>query len=88
MKKMFALVLLFSTFLSIPAMAADHCKGKTPGSVTFFNQEVDRDKPLPTAVKELDFSGPMWALLCLPEAVGPQEAGGKKFRVVLLCQGR
>ncbi len=83
MKKMLAFVFIFSALLSIPAMAADHCKGKTPGSVTFFNQEIDRDKPLPAAVKELDFSGPMWALLCLPEAAGPQEDGGKKFRVVL-----
>jgi hypothetical protein len=65
------------------AFGADHCKGKTPGSITFFNQEIDRDRPLPPAVTELDFSGQMWALLCLPEAVGPQEAGGKKFRVVL-----
>jgi hypothetical protein len=65
------------------SFAADLCKGKTPGSITFFNQEIDRDRALPAAVSELDFSGPMWALLCLPEAVGPQEAGGKKFRVVL-----
>jgi hypothetical protein len=63
--------------------AADLCKGKTPGSVTFFNQEISRDQPLPAVAGELDFSGPMWALLCLPEAAGPQEAGGKKFRVVL-----
>lgn len=68
------------------AFAVDHCKGKQPGSITFFSQEVDRDRPLPASTTELDFSGEMWALLCLPEAVGPQEEGGKKFRVVLYAK--
>ena len=76
-------VLCLFSFAVNSAFAADLCRGKQPGSITFFNQEIDRDKPLPDAVSELDFNGQMWALLCLPEAVGPQEAGGKKFRVVL-----
>lgn len=84
MKKIFFAMLLVSSLCStVSAIAADHCKGKPAGSITFFNQEIDRDKSLPNPVTELDFSGPMWALLCLPEAVGPQEEGGKKFRVVL-----
>lgn len=65
------------------AQAADHCAGKTPGTITFFDREVDRDKPLPPAVKELDFAKEMWALVCLTDPVGPQPDGGKKFRVVL-----
>lgn len=77
------IVLCVSAYAAGSAFGADLCKGKTPGSITFFNQEIDRDKPLPQAMTELDFSGQMWALLCLPEAAGPQEAGGKKFRVVL-----
>jgi hypothetical protein len=84
MKKIVAVLTAAITVFAASALfAADLCKGKTPGSITFFNQEIGRDRPLPAVVTELDFSGPMWALLCLPEAVGPQEAGGKKFRVVL-----
>lgn len=84
MKILFSFVFVLATcFLYSNSFAADLCKGKTPGSVTFFNQEISRDKELPQEVSELDFAGPMWALLCLPEAVGPQPEGGKKFRVVL-----
>jgi len=85
MNKSFIVTMVFCVWLvaTSSAFGADLCKGKTPGSVTFFNTEIDRDKPLPPAMKELDFNGQIWALLCLPEAVGPQEAGGKKFRVVL-----
>lgn len=84
MKKTFALIaLVFSMFCAVQAMAADLCKGKTPGTITFFNQEIDRDKPLPDKVTELDFTGPMWALVCMTDPVGPQPANGKKFRIVL-----
>lgn len=65
------------------SQAADLCAGKTPGTITFFEHEIDRDKPLPPVVKELDFSKDMWALACLTDPVGPQPDGGKKFRVVL-----
>jgi hypothetical protein len=77
------MVVLVACLVSASTFAADLCKGKAPGSVTFFNQEISRDKALPEETTELDFAGPMWALLCLPEAVGPQPEGGKKFRVVL-----
>lgn len=76
-----ALVLLIC--FSVPAMSADLCKGKTPGTITFFKQEIDRDKALPAAATELDFADPMWALVCLTDPVGPQPANGKKFRIVL-----
>lgn len=84
MKKMFSCMSVIAVCLvSVSAFAADLCKGKAPGSVTFFNREISRDSALPDAATELDFDGPMWALLCLSEAVGPQPEGGKKFRVVL-----
>lgn len=75
------LALLLAT--ASAAQAADLCAGKTPGTFIFFDREVDRDKPLPPAVTELDFSKEMWAVACLTDPVGPQADGGKKFRVVL-----
>ncbi len=82
MKKL-AVLLALAACLPGVSIAADLCKGKTPGTITFFNQEVDRDRPLPAPVTELDFSGPMWALVCLTDPVGPQPANGKKFRIVM-----
>ncbi len=68
------------------ANAVDLCKGKQPGSITFYAAEVSRDKPLPPAVTALELGRPMFALACLTDAVGPQAPGGKKFRVVLYVQ--
>jgi len=65
------------------ALAADLCAGKKPGSITFFDREISRDAPLPAAVTTLDFSKPMFALLCLTDSAGPQPEGGTTFRVVL-----
>lgn len=71
--------------LGLPAAAkeADLCAGQAPGTVTFYDQEISRDAPLPAPVTALKFSGPMFALLCLADPVGPQAEGGKAFRVVL-----
>ena len=76
-------VLAILLITAAAVQAADLCAGKTPGTVTFFDREIDRDKPLPAPVTELDFSKEMWALVCLTDPVGPQADGGKKFRVVL-----
>jgi hypothetical protein len=85
MKRLALAVAVLATLLITAAavQAADLCAGKTPGTVTFFDREIDRDKPLPAPVTELDFSKEMWALVCLTDPVGPQVDGGKKFRVVL-----
>ncbi len=84
MQKYLILALALSALLcTTTAFAANLCAGKAPGSVTFFKEEISRDAALPKPVSELNFSGPMWALLCLPETVGPQQVGGKKFRIVL-----
>jgi hypothetical protein len=85
MKRLALTVAVLATLLITAAavQAADLCAGKTPGTVTFFDREIDRDKPLPAPVTELDFSKEMWALVCLTDPVGPQADGGKKFRVVL-----
>ncbi len=69
--------------LSASAWAGDLCKGKKPGSITFFSEEIERDKSLPEPAKELDWQKPMFALACLTDKAGPQAEGGKKFRVVL-----
>jgi len=69
--------------LPLAARAADLCAGKKPGTITFYDQEISRDAPLPKAADKLVFGKPMFALLCLADAVGPQEDGGTKFRVVL-----
>ncbi|MGE0918918.1 hypothetical protein [Trichlorobacter lovleyi] len=85
MKRLARAIAVLATLLITAAavQAADLCVGKTPGTVTFFDREIDRDKPLPAPVTELDFSKEMWALVCLTDPVGPQADGGKKFRVVL-----
>ncbi|HRE19179.1 MAG TPA: hypothetical protein PLW86_19260 [Rhodocyclaceae bacterium] len=74
----------------VPALgqAADLCAGKTPGTFTFYAQEISRDKPLPPAVTQLQFGQPMFALACLTDSVGPQPDGGKQFRVVLYVNGK
>lgn len=76
--------------LSIPAVvqAADLCAGKTPGTFTFYSQEISRDKPLPQPAAQLQFGQPMFALACLTDSVGPQPDGGKQFRVVLYVNGK
>ena len=80
----FAIVSLALLLITVSAVqAADLCAGKKAGSITFFDREIDRDKPLPEQVSELDFNKEMWALACLTDPVGPQADGGKKFRVVL-----
>jgi len=80
----FAIVSLALLLITVSAVqAADLCTGKKAGSITFFDREIDRDKPLPEQVSELDFNKEMWALACLTDPVGPQADGGKKFRVVL-----
>ena len=79
-----ALVLAATASLGLAsARAEDLCKGKTPGTVTFYAEEISRDKPLPAPVTELAIGKPMFALACLTDAVGPQEEGGTKFRAVL-----
>lgn len=85
MKKLaYAIAALALVLVTISAVqAADLCAGKTPGSITFYDREITRDKPLPPALAELDFSKEMWALACLTDPVGPQPDGGKKFRIVL-----
>jgi len=70
------------------ALATDLCAGKTPGTITFYAQEIDRDKPLPPPATELNYSDNMFALACLTDTVGPQSAGGKSFRVVLWVNGK
>ena len=77
------LALASSTLAAAPARAGDLCKGKTPGTVTFYAEEISRDKPLPPPTTTLTVGRPMFALACLTDAVGPQEEGGTKFRAVL-----
>ena len=74
--------------LPFAAQAADLCAGKTPGTFSFYNQEISRDKPLPKPVTQLAVGKPMFALACLTDSVGPQAAGGKQFRVVLYVDGK
>ena len=85
MKKLAITVAVLALFVvAVSAVqAADLCAGKVPGSITFYDSEIDRDKPLPPQLTELDFGKEMWALACLTDPVGPQADGGKKFRVVL-----
>ena len=77
-----------AALVSAPAFAADLCAGKQPGSVAFYDVEVDRDKALPPPVTQLVFREPMFAVLCLNDAVGPQPPKGTKFRVVLWVNGK
>lgn len=87
MRKVFVpcCVVIISIFLLVAqaSFGADICAGKKPGSITFYDQEISRDTPLPEPVTTLNFSKPMFALLCMTDSVGPQPSGGKKFRVVL-----
>jgi hypothetical protein len=87
MRKVFvlciAVIVSLLLFVAQAALAADVCAGKKPGSITFYDQEISRDTPLPAPVTTLDFNKPMFALLCLTESAGPQPPNGKKFRVVL-----
>lgn len=77
------LVFFLSTVSAGMVQAADLCAGKTPGTITFFDREVDRDKPLPQPLNRVDFSKEIWALVCLTDPVGPQAENGTRFRVVL-----
>jgi hypothetical protein len=81
---------VFALLLSAPLLgqAANLCAGKTPGTFTFFDQEISRDAPLPKPVTQLEFGKPMFALACLTDSVGPQPSGGKQFRVVLYVDGK
>ena len=79
---------VFAFAFTYPALAQDLCAGKTPGTFSFYSQEISRDKPLPPPAPQLDFSRDMFALVCLTDAVGPQKAGGKSFRVVLYVDGK
>jgi hypothetical protein len=73
---------------ALPAHAADLCKGKKPGTVSFYAAELARDAPLPKESKVLAADGKMFALMCLISEAGPQEGGGEKFRVVLYVDGK
>jgi hypothetical protein len=70
-----------------PALAADICAGKKPGSVTFYATEISRDKALPQAVESFKASDSMFMLTCLGQAVGPQASGGNTFRIDLYVDG-
>jgi hypothetical protein len=65
------------------ALAEDICAGKQPGSVTFYNTEISRDKALPKPVESFKASDSMFMLTCLEQAVGPQASGGTTFRIDL-----
>ncbi|MCX7143710.1 MAG: hypothetical protein NT123_22235 [Proteobacteria bacterium] len=78
----------FFSFLALPASAADLCAGRQPGAITFYNAEVDRNKAPPTPVTQLSFGKPMYAVLCLTDAVGPQPPDGRAFRVILWIDGK
>ena len=80
--------LLLSALVASTGFAADLCAGKAPGSVTFFDQEISRDAALPRPVTLFDARRPMFALMCLTDAAGPQASGGEKFRVVMYVDGR
>lgn len=83
-----ALALPLLAAAAAPSVAADLCAGKTPGTIHFFNQEIDRDRPLPAPATELNYKSDMFALACLTDSVGPQPAGGKSFRVVMYVNGK
>jgi hypothetical protein len=85
MSSNFRRIALAAFLLAAPALAqaADICAGKKPGTFTFYNQEVSRSGALPAPVTALDYSGPMFAVGCMAQKVGPQASGGDNFRVVL-----
>ncbi len=80
------LSILLTFLVASGAWAKDLCEGKRKGAVYFYDKEISRDSALPEEVSKWNFSGEMWALLCLANPVGPQEANGKKFRVVLYAK--
>lgn len=82
------IAVLIALCASSAAAAADLCAGKQAGSIAFYDEEVDRDKAPPPPVARLDYSKPMFAVLCLSDAVGPQPPKGTKFRVVLWVNGK
>jgi hypothetical protein len=71
-----------------PALAADICAGKKPGSVTFYAAEIFRDKDLPQPVESFKASDSMFMLMCLGQAVGPQASGGTTFRIDVYVDGK
>ncbi len=83
----FVSILLFCLSAAYAA-PVDLCAGKKAGSVTFFAQEISRDKALPAAVTAFDGAAPMFALMCLTKPAGPQETGGEAFRIVMYVDGR
>jgi hypothetical protein len=90
MKKyiLFCTALALMLAASLSSAAAGLCAGQKAGTFIFFDQEIARDKTLPAPVTQLNGNKPMFALACLPQAVGPQASGGKTFRVVLYVDGR
>lgn len=88
MKISHAIIAFFAAAVSASASSADLCAGKQPGSISFYDVEVDRDKAPPAPVTQLVYSKPMFAVLCLLDSVGPQPAKGTKFRVVLWLNGK
>ena len=88
MKSSHAVIAIVAALLAASASGADLCAGKQPGSIAFYNVEVDRDKALPPPVSQLAYSKPMFAVLCLLDAVGPQPPQGTKFRVELWINGK
>ena len=88
MKRRYAAIGLVAALFAASASGADPCAGKQPGSISFYGVEVDRDKAPPSPVTQLVYSKPMFAVLCLLDAVGPQPPKGTKFRVVLWIDGK
>lgn len=88
MNRCHAALAFFIALFATSALAADLCAGKQPGSISFYDAEIDRDQQPPSAVTQLVYRKPMFAVLCLLDAVGPQPAKGTKFRVVLWVNGK
>lgn len=88
MNRRHSAIAFFLALSAASAFGADICAGRQPGSISFYDVEVDRDKSLPPPVTQLIYSKPMFAVLCLLDAVGPQPAKGTKFRVVLWLDGK
>lgn len=61
----------------------DVCAKTPAGTFAFYDQEVSRDAPLPKPATSFTFGKPVYSVACLADAVGPQKAGGKSFRVVM-----
>lgn len=82
-KLMYRLGVVAAMLPMVAAAETDVCKGRTPGTVTFFAQEVSRDAPLPPPVTTLEFGKPMYAVACFTDEVKPETSGGPKLRAVL-----